>query len=275
MIKTLLACLLVPMAMSAATITINVYAALGPSPYGDSPSYGTTFPDPGTYVDTVHNALIAGGTDSGDINTDPTAFNKVTSVNASDIVYSPNGDPLWRGTLNPTGNFSNEVGSFLFFPFSISATDGTFAMSDITVSQHFSNPLLDAAYGLDYAYGTDPSVSYNFEEIGYNAPSTFLLNGEDKTTPIQAFFNTGGYFAFAYNMTDNGGSTPEEQLANTLAAIAQYGSYVVTTCVTVGGESSCADVNVVAPPAVVPEPASYALIGAGLLGLVAFRRKRS
>lgn len=279
MIKTLLVCLLAPMAMSAATITINVYAALGPSPYGDSPSYGTTYPDPGTYADTVQNALIGGGSDSGDINTTPTAFNKVTSVNASEILYSPNGDPLWRGALNPTGNFSNEVGTFLFFPFSITSTGGTFAMSDVTFSQHFSVPALDAAYGIDYVYGDnhapDPEPAYTFEEMGFDG-TNYLTGGEDKTTAVQGFYNTGGYYAFAYDMTANGGATAADQLANTLAAIAQYGSYVVTTCVSVGTQAtSCADVTVTAPPSTVPEPASFALIGAGLLGLVALRRKRA
>jgi hypothetical protein len=278
MIRLVLALLLASLAMPAATITINVYAALGPSSYpGDSPSYGTTYPQSGTYATTVQDALQAGGADSGDINTDPTALNKVTTVNASELLNSSAGDPLWRGSLNPTGAFSGEVGTFLYFPFSITSTDGTFSMSDVHITQTFSVPALQSAYGYDLAYSSDPTITYNFEEMGFQSgTSTYLQSGEDQSTQVDGFFNTGGYYAFAYNISAAAGATPAEQLANTLAAIAAYGNYTVTTCVSVGAtDSGCASVDVIAPAAAIPEPASYALFGAGLLALAALRRKRS
>ncbi len=274
MIRFALAFLLAPMAMMAATISVNVYAALGPSPYpGESPSYGTAYPQAGTYATTVQDALQAGGTDSGDINTSPTAFNKVTSVNASEILTSAGAFNMWRGNLNPTGNFANEMGTFLFFPFSITVTGGQVALSDITFTQTFSNPTLQAAYGVNYVYSA--ADVYSFEEMGFQSPSTYLSTGESATTAVDGIFNTGGFYAFAYNATANGGVTPNQQIANTLAAIAAFGNYTITTCVSVGTQASgCTDVAVTAPQGI-PEPSSYALMGAGLLGLLALRRKRA
>lgn len=270
MIRLVLALLVASITMMAAPVTINIYAALGPSPYpGDSPSYGTTYPEPGTYATTVQDALQAGGTDSGDINTDPTAFNKVTSVNAAELLYSSNLDPLWRGSLNPTGAFSNEVGTFLFFPFAI--TGGPMDMSKVHWSQTFSG----GASGYDSSYNYTSTDVYSFEEMGFQSPSTYLIGGEAADTSVDSIYNTGGYFAFAFNMSGYAG-TPDQQRTALLADLAALGNFTVSTCVSYDTQSPvCASVDVVAPTGVVPEPATYGLMGAGLLGLLALRRKRA
>lgn len=80
---------------------------------------------------------------AGDPTTDPTAYREVLQIKPEYVMASNNGFKLWGGTNNATGNFANETGMMLGFPFAFDRHGETFALADVRVTiRENGNPMV-------------------------------------------------------------------------------------------------------------------------------------
>lgn len=176
----------------------------------------------------------------------------------------------WEGTAPGTlpggaGNVS-ELGTTLYF--SLIAQESTpgvdsFSLGEINVDETY----LGTAYGLS---ALSPGNGYRPAALGVTGTGTVLNSGENENTLVNALYYVG--VGFSWQALAGGGSNQDILNAN-IAAIQALVDRTTQVCYSTNATSGCGSVNVAGAESGIPEPGTWALMGAGLAGLALLRRR--
>jgi hypothetical protein len=265
-----------------ADVIVNVYPSIGP--FYLSPSYPQY----------AYNAMYALGFDtltSSVLGTElpaygtpgtPGYYQRTPVVGPGDMIHT---DPhfSWLGQINPTGPFAAEVGNALYYGLHV-INSTPFQAS----SMQFSATLPDGStyYGLPYTWYGDITVLGAIDFVGvYYGPNGVRGGGDDviyqtwgvdsTTNPVNELFFVGELLSFT-SACANQPCTPAELQTSIQQVISDLNFYIPTQ---IPGSYIAFDVN--EDPfsggvsvQMLPEPGTWALFGAGLAALLAYRRLR-
>src|SRR5215831_2282906 len=150
-----------------------------------------------------------------------------------------------------TANFSGQA--------SVCNTGGIFVtlMGNTSIQQFCNNPANGDQTGpLRISFSSDlSSVSFNFATLGGNS-----------TITVQALENGSPVSTSTFNASIPPGQLVDEGFASVFGT---FNMLVLT-----GGGGALLAIDNISTPAATPEPASFALLGTGLAGLILARRRR-
>jgi len=150
-----------------------------------------------------------------------------------------------------TANFSGQA--------SVCNTGGIFVtlMGNTSIQQFCNNPANGDQTGpLRIRFSSDlSSVSFNFATVGGNS-----------TITVQALENGSPVSTSTFNASIPPGQLVDEGFASVFGT---FNMLVLT-----GGGGALLAIDNISTPAATPEPASFALLGTGLAGLILARRRR-
>lgn len=259
----------VPM-VQADSVNISVTPSIAPNAFG-SPSWSSWVTNAiFALQNNLQSAGTAGSPDFYQAITGPISGNQilVTSFNS------------WLGQTNPGSvfgsAFANELGNRLHFGLSITSTT-TFSVSELSFTMMSTDPF--NALGFSFASG---SYNYSSELVGVNAgadgilgtPDDVIITSGPNTQLVHALFGRGSGNAFW--PCGPGDPLPcvtsaEMQAAINAAAGYPGSPYSITGTYSLNGFQGSNTVQV----SPIPEPATLALFGTGLIGIVGLLKRRS
>ncbi|MGD0199881.1 MAG: PEP-CTERM sorting domain-containing protein [Bryobacteraceae bacterium] len=254
--------MMVVMVAGATTITIDVVPSLGPNPWA-SPSFGA-------YTDNALTELLAG---TSGIGSGPSFYGINYTFDFEDATVT--NYPSWRGTADPAPPYDAESGTSYFVGTHILVDENaTFHPADVYVWQFSTDVPIDPWHWGPF-YLSASSLS---GMRGYLDGTEVTPLAMDSVIDELVYVGIAGAYD-ARTGTDAGFTSGQAGLD---AAIAEYrdayGANIVTTCYalhyTVNGTTSNGGTTVCSEPPPVPEPATFVLGGAGLLGLLLLKRRR-
>ncbi len=268
--------LLLPLATADAQVTISIYDSVGPNA-NSSPSLSGFYTNSQTFLQGGAPANNGGPSDY-------VALANGSAIPVQNIVSSPSFS--WNGMANPTGAFAGEQGNAVFASASIVAAAGTtFTLAGITggITVADKNGVV-GTIPLDLSGGfSDPRIT------AYTAGHVLVPTGAPASTPLTEIYLTGpGVGADATQFTSyaappNGtgtgtGNITQAQLDEGIntelgptVPITFTGNFTVAFSNATGGGSASGSSSAVAT---IPEPASMAVFGIGLVGLAGYVRRR-
>lgn len=252
--------------LARAGVTLDVVASSAPNAYG-SPSWSG-------YCSNALYALENGLSVNGDRATTPTGYEAAPDeVDPWEIAVTS--FKSWRGDVNPTGAFANELGNRMHFGLHAYG-DGTsqFTLEDLTFSLHSSDTEDSLIYeggftGLSYTGTTRYGINWGDDRAKGGGDDTVYTSGNG-TTLVDELVYVGVGNAWWPGGDDTTPATPE---GGAQAAMDEYFSWVASeqpidvTCTYSLGAFSGSDLVTV-----VPEPAGVVLLALGSLFL---RRRRA
>jgi hypothetical protein len=244
-------------------ISIEVYASSAPNAYG-SPSWNG-------YVTNALYALEHGLSSYGDRSTSPTGYEIAPDiVGPGEIAVTT--FRSWRGELNPTGAFQNELGNRMHFGLH-AVGDGTeqFALNDLTFALHSGDATDTLAYVGDFVgYGYNGTTRYGIYWGGDRLKGTaddIVYTSGNGTTLVDELVYVGVGNAWWPGGDD---PSPGNPVGGAQAAMDDYFAWVgseapitVTTTYSINGFSGSDSVDVVPVPGAV----LLGMLGLSLAGL--------
>jgi hypothetical protein len=246
--------------LQADTVTLfQIYVSIGPR--------GNTSPSYAAYTANAQAGVAGGGVNkSGDIATDPTAFNVVTTGTAADLQGSSITNtpfPSWMGTADPSGALAAEKGSMAYWSIDFQGTN--ISLSNITVTQMSTDKLDyfgDGAGGL-FTFSFS-GQDYGADFVGIASDGTVITSGSG-TQQVKEIIITG--FAVAqdgYGFGFTGTDAQQLTQINNAFTTGLGTPYDINTCYYYGtadsiNPNSCDTTSVknVLVGTVVPEPSSF------------------
>jgi hypothetical protein len=255
---------LIAVVMAAGATTIDVVPSLGPNP-NFSPSFAA-------YTDNALTGLLAG---TSGIGSGPSFYGINYTFTFADAALT--NYPSWRGVAYPASPYDAELGTAYFVGTHVLADEGaTFHLSDVRVWQ-FSTISPDDPWQWAYDLSTATLAGMRGYLDGVEVP--LALDSEiDELVYVGI---AGGFWVPKLNEPPyNLGLTQDQAGLNAAVAWFQtnYGASIVTTCYalgdTVNGTTSNGGITDCSGQPPVPEPVTFVLCGAGLLGLLLLKRRR-
>ncbi len=171
------------------------------------------------------------------------------------------------GTLPVTGANTNELGNTLYF--SLIVQESTPGLDSFSLGEL----IVDETY-LGTAYGTSPlspGNPYRPAAVGVQGNGTVLNDGiTSENTLVNALYYVG--VGFSWQALPGSGSN-QDVLNQNIAAIQGLSDRTTSVCYGSNTTYDCASVNVAGAESGIPEPGTWALMGAGLAGLALLRRR--
>jgi hypothetical protein len=254
---------LIAVVMVAGATTIDVVPSLGPNPWY-SPSFAA-------YTDNALTGLLAGTSGIGLVGY-PSYYDTNYTFDFQDATVTNYAS--WRGVADPAPPYDGEFGtSYIVGTHILADVDATFHPSDVRVWQFSTDVPLDPWHWGPF-YLSDSSLS---GMRGYLDGVEVAPLAMDSVIDELVYVGIAGAYD-ARTGTEAGFTSGQAGLDAAIAEYrAAYGVNVVTTCYALGGTvngttSNGGITDCSEPP--VPEPVTFVLCGAGLLGLVLLRRRR-
>ncbi len=240
--KILATMLFAATAIAAPLVTFTVVPVLGPNAHASS-RYAA-------FADATLDAFEAGV---------PGATPSLTIADLLTTDY-----PSWRGVANPLAPYAEEYGAFLYFALRIVAQDTTFSLAQLSVTQSSTDPWNYFGYAATIVRDT-----YAADAIGviHDGSGTRHVTSGTADQQVDELLYIG--LAAALDASTYYGYTADQSGLD--AALRDYqalGTFTITTCYALDGETGCGSA------AVVPEPAPWMLAAGALPGLLLFVRRR-
>jgi len=200
---------------------------------------------------TLDQLLVPGAT------TTVAASNEVDTY--SNFIYNSHGatPPATQVTVNPIGVGNPEAGLSFTGAFSSPQTIGGLVVNNIDYSLSF---IVTAAPG---SFITDAALSGALSAVGTGSSATIteiLFNAANVAQQVGVMVITANNTSASINLT-----TP-------VASVLVQKDVSLITGTGTGANSGASVINQIFSSAPVPEPASFALLGIGMTGFLAFRR---
>ncbi|MCE9531454.1 MAG: PEP-CTERM sorting domain-containing protein [Planctomycetes bacterium] len=284
LVGSLVAGLLVASAASA-QVSVTIYPAIGPSP--NAPTY-----NPASYAAFAANAVSAlqaaatfpgsplapGGT-AGTPGYYSPGGSSITS-NISNFIATPFNS--WLGVTPPSGAFAGEFGNAVYFTASFTSNGTPFALSDVQFNIDINGstvsggPQLLSSANNNNQYGGGFIGAIDVNGNGFYDPGIDTLvdsiGGVDPDTTLVDFLWTVGISGFELPV---GGGTPQQQIQAAIDAfVAANGPNALIEAQYSFLSGLGVNANNGAVNATVPEPASMAVLGLGVVGLLGYTYRR-
>jgi hypothetical protein len=248
-----LAVLIVSSAPAKADIIISVTPSLGPN-YNGSPNAGTYYANALSGIPTTSATGTAGTPGYYSPLSGPTPISSIVVTNFNS----------WMGNANPTGAFSAETGTRLYYGLSITSSAGTdtgLTIAQVLAGLSFAGTTSPDTTALDFSFSSPPGFT-GLDPAKY----TYTTDGSGFVT---SFYYTGANNAFAVFAGDDPNDPTNNQAAINYD-LAGIPSFSATGTYSLNGVSGSGTVAITSTP----EPASLTLMGIGLGALVWRQRKR-
>ena len=224
-------------------------------------------------LDSIENQMGS----TGDPSSDPEAYAVLTSYTPADVMVTS--FHSWQGVADPSSPFASELGNRLHFGVDIRG-DGTvqFALNDLTFAITSADGVLDYSgdfVGLNYTGTTRYGIDWGADNARGGGDDTYYTSGNGTTLVDEiVYVGVGNAYWPGEPGSDPANGRSNQQVLDDMAAYIQANAGVITGSYSIrGSDDNTYSALVEVTP--VPEPGTVLLLGLGLVGVAAARRRRA
>ena len=185
------------------------------------------------------------------------------NLNGNEFIATP--FTSWQGVTPPPAGFTSELGTALYFSLKVLDSGGTFTLNQLAAQETYLGQV-QVPYAAGDFGGASPFNSYL---VGRKSSDGLLTNGtENGAIALTQLYYVG--VGFVQGLDPAAGGSDQNKINVTVAGVQALADRTTQVCYSLGRDSNCGNVNV----AGIPEPGTWAMLGAGLAGLVFLRRRK-